>query len=195
MTTQLPSREDAFGLLKQYTADESLVGHALAVEAVMLHMARKHGEETDKWGLVGLVHDLDYHRFPANHCEKTEQILKENDWPEELVRAAISHGYGVCNDVEPVTLLEKTLFAVDELCGFVTACALVRPSKSVLDMQVKSVKKKWKQKSFAAGVNREVIEQGCGMLGVELTDLVADVIAGLREAEQNSAWHPAMGKN
>lgn len=177
-----PTREEALALLKEYNANPALINHALAVEAVMRHIARKReymGEET-KWGIVGLIHDLDYERFPEQHCAKTGEILRERGWPEDYVRAAVSHGWGICSDAEPASDLEKTLFAIDELTGLVTACALVRPSRSVMDMEVSSVKKKWKQKAFAAGADREVILKGAMMLGVELDELIADTIMGMR---------------
>jgi predicted hydrolase (HD superfamily) len=147
-------------------------------------MARKRGKDENKWGVIGLVHDLDYERFPSEHCHKTEEILSAHDWPEEYVRAIISHGWGVCTDVEPVSEMEKVLYAIDELTGLITAVALVRPSKSVMDLQAKSVKKKWKDKRFAAGVNRPIIEKGAEMLAVELTELITDVIMGMRETSQ-----------
>ena len=147
----------------------------------MSYIARKLGEDEEKWGVIGLIHDLDYEKYPEQHCRKTEEILKENDWPEEYIRAVISHGWGICIDVEPRTTLEKTLYAIDELTGLVVTTALVRPSKSVLDMKAKSVKKKFKDKRFAAGVDRSIIEKGAKMLGVELTDLITDTIMGMRE--------------
>jgi predicted hydrolase (HD superfamily) len=131
--------------------------------------------------MIGLIHDLDYEQFPEEHCHKTKTILEEHGWPEEIIRAAISHGWGLCNDVEPETELEKYLYTIDELTGLVAAAALVRPSKSVLDIEINSVKKKWKQKNFAAGVNREIIEKGAVMLGVSLDELIQDVIMGMRD--------------
>ena len=181
MADYTPTRADALELLKQYNQNESLIKHALAVEGVMRHMARKYHEDEEKWGVIGLIHDLDYEKYPEQHCVKTREILEENDWPEEYVRAVISHGWGLCVDVEPRTRLEKTLYAIDELTGLVTACALVRPSKSVMDLKPKSVRKKWKQKGFAAGANREVIARGAEMLGVELNELFDDVIKGMRD--------------
>ena len=181
MTVRVPTRDEAWALLNEFNKNESLIKHALAVEAVMRHMAEKAGGNPDEWGIVGLVHDLDYEQFPEQHCLKTRELLNERDWPAEYVRAIMSHGWGLCTDVEPKTTLEKTLYAVDELVGFVTACALVRPSKSVMDMDAKSVQKKWKQKSFAAGVNREVIEKGAALLGVDLRVLIEEVIAGMRK--------------
>jgi predicted hydrolase (HD superfamily) len=145
-------------------------------------MARKHGEDAEVWGVIGLIHDLDYEQYPEEHCAKSAEILRERGWPEEAIRAVASHGWGICTDVEPHSLLEKTLFAVDELTGLVAATALVRPSRSVLDMTAKSVKKKWKDKQFAAGVDRAVIERGAAMLGVEIPQLITDTIMGMRDA-------------
>jgi len=175
-----PTREDAITLLKQYNQNESLIKHALAVEGVMRYMARKRGEDEEKWGVIGLIHDLDYERYPEQHCHKTEEILMQNGWPEEYIRAVVSHGYGICTDVEPQSDLEKVLFAIDELTGLVVTTALVRPSRSVMDVKAKSVKKKWKDKRFAAGVDRSVIEKGAQMLGMELTDLISDTILGMQ---------------
>jgi len=180
-----PSREEAFSLLRRYNKNEGLIKHALAVEAVMRYYARKKGYDQEQWGVIGLIHDLDYEQFPDQHCRKTEEILNGEAWPAEYVRAVVSHGWGICTEVEPQSELEKMLYAIDELTGLVTATALVRPSRSVLDMTAKSVRKKWKDRSFAAGVNRDVIEKGAGMLGVELGELITDVIMGMRDvAEQ-----------
>jgi len=179
-----PSREEAFSLLKEYNKSEGLIKHALAVEAVMRYCARKRGEDEEKWGVIGLAHDLDYEQFPEQHCRKTEEILTCHNWPAEYIRAVMSHGWGICTDVEPQSELEKVLYTVDELVGLVVATALVRPSRSVLDMKANSVKKKWKEKSFAAGVNRDVIEKGTEMLGVELDEIIDDVIMGMREVAE-----------
>jgi len=184
MAEHVPTRDEALTLLRQYNKNEALIKHALAVEAVMRYCARKRGQDAELWGLVGLVHDLDYEQFPQQHCHKSGQILREQGWPEEYIRAVMSHGWGICTDVEPRTDLEKTLYAMDELTGLVAATALVRPSKSVLDTTAKSVKKKWKEKSFAAGVNREVIEKGAALLGTDLNQLIEDAIAGMREAAE-----------
>ena len=177
-----PTREEGLELFRKYNKSDSLYRHALSVEAVMRYMARKHGEDEEKWGVIGLVHDLDYEMYPEQHCKMTEAIMKEEGWPEEYIRAVISHGWGICSDTEPVSLLEKTLFAVDELTGLVTTSALVRPSRSVLDMEARSVLKKWNDRKFAAGVDRSVIEKGAAALGVTLDDLVKDTIMGMREA-------------
>lgn len=181
MTGNEPTREVALALLKRYNENDALIKHALAVEAVMRYAARKRGEDEEKWGVIGLVHDLDYEKFPEEHCRKTEEILRENDWPEEYIRAVLSHGWEICTDVEPQTDVEKTLYAMDELTGLVAATALVRPSRSVLDVKPKSVKKKWKEKSFAAGVNRDVIEKGAAMLGTDVQQLIEDAIAAMQE--------------
>lgn len=177
----IPSRHAALDLLRTYNQSQRLIKHALAVEGVMRYMARKYGEDEDVWGVVGLIHDLDYEQFPDQHCQKTAAILRENHWPEDLIRAVISHGWGICTDVEPKSRLERVLFAIDELTGLVATSALVRPTKSVMDMQAKSVKKKWKDKRFAAGVDRSIIEKGAGLLGVALDDLITDTIMGMRE--------------
>jgi predicted hydrolase (HD superfamily) len=182
MTEAQPTREEALLLLKKYNTNAGLIKHALAVEAVMRYCARKRGQDENKWGIIGLIHDLDYEKFPEQHCRKTEEILVGENWPADYIRAVLSHGWGICTDIEPQSELEKVLYAVDELTGLVAATALVRPSSSVLDMNAKSVKKKWKDKSFAAGVNREVIEKGAELLKMELNELITDVIMGMREA-------------
>ena len=182
--TRIPTRDEAWQLLVEYVPSDSLQRHALAVEAVMRHLARKQGEDEEMWGLVGMAHDIDYERFPDQHCVKAREILDQHGWPEAYVRAVVSHGWGLCSDVEPVSTLEKTLYAIDELTGLVTAAALVRPSRSVLDLPVKSVMKKWKDKSFAAGVDRAVIEKGAAMLGVDLASLTESTIEGMRTAAE-----------
>ena len=181
MPTITPTRNIAFDLFKRYNKSESLIKHALSVEGVMRYMAKKNGEDEEKWGIIGLVHDLDYEIYPDQHCTMTEKILRENNWPEEYIRAILSHGWGLASDVKPVSLLERTIYAIDELTGLVATSALVRPSKSVLDMEARSVKKKWNDKKFAAGVDRSVIEKGAEMLGVNLEDLITDCIMGMRE--------------
>ena len=181
MSEGKPTRDEALSLLQEYNQNEALIRHALAVEAVMRFSARKRGEDQEKWGLVGLVHDLDYERFPEKHCHKSEEILRQRGWPDEYIRAVLSHGWGICTDVEPTSDLEKMLYAADELTGLIAATAMVRPSRSVLDLTVKSVKKKWKEKSFAAGVNRQIIEKGAAMLSVGLDELIDDAIMGMRE--------------
>ena len=181
MQEHIPTYDEALLLFKEFNKSESLLKHAYSVEGAMRYMARKGSEDEEKWGIVGLVHDLDYERFPEQHCQKTREVLEERGWPEEYIRAIVSHGWGICSDVEPQTDMEKTLYAVDELTGLIAAVAIIRPSKSITDLEAKSVMKKWKDKSFAAGVNRSVIEKGVVMLGVELRELVTDVIMGMRE--------------
>jgi len=180
MSTKIPTRDMAIDLFKKYNKSDSLLRHALSVEGVMRYMAQKSCNDEEKWGIIGLIHDLDYEMYPDQHCTMTEKILTENNWPEEYIRAVMSHGWGLVTDIEPVSLLEKTIYAIDELTGLVATSALVRPSKSVMDMEARSVKKKWKDKKFAAGVNRSVIEKGAEMLGVSLDELITDCIMGMR---------------
>jgi putative nucleotidyltransferase with HDIG domain len=175
-----PTRTSALSLLKQYNQSDSLIKHALAVEAVMRHFAELFNEDVEKWGIIGLVHDLDYEKYPEQHCTMTRTILEEQQWPEEYIRAIISHGWGICSDTEPVHIMEKVLFTIDELTGLITAAVLVRPSRSILDLEVKSVKKKWNQKGFAAGANREVIEKGAAMMGKDLDYIIQETINGMR---------------
>ena len=184
MNESIPTREQAYELLTRYNKNESLIKHALAVEGVMRYFARKYGEDEEKWWIIGLVHDLDYEKYPDQHCRKSEEILREEGWPEEYIRAVISHGWGICSDVKPETRLEKVLYAIDELTGLIVAAALVRPSKSVMDLKAKSIKKKWKEKRFAAGVDRSIIEKGAEMLGVDLSELITDTIMGMREVAE-----------
>lgn len=195
MTSVTPTRGSALELFRKYNSSESLMKHALAVEGVMRYMARKAGEDEEKWGIIGLIHDLDYEKYPEQHCTMTKKILEENQWPEEYIRAVISHGWGLVTDVEPQTLLEKTIFAMDELTGLVTTSALVRPSRSVMDMEARSVKKKWNDKRFAAGVDRSVIEKGAQMLGVSLDELITDCIMGMREVAEEIGLPPQPPNN
>lgn len=181
----IPNREEAYELLKKYNKDESLIKHALSVEAVMLHFAELFEEDKEKWRIIGLVHDLDYELYPEEHCRKTKEILEKRNWPQDYIRAIQSHGWKLCTDVEPIEKMEKVLYTIDELTGLITATALVRPSKSILDMKVKSVKKKWNQKSFAAGVNREVIENGANMLGMELTEVIEETIKAMQKVAED----------
>lgn len=181
----VPTRIIAFDLFKKYNKSESLLKHALSVEGVMRYMAKKAGEDEDKWGIVGLIHDLDYEMYPEQHCTMTEKILKENNWPQEYIRAVLSHGWGLASDIEPLTLMEKTIYAIDELTGLVATSALVRPSKSVMDMEARSVKKKWNDKKFAAGVDRSVIEKGAVMLGLSIDELITDCIMGMRNVAED----------
>ena len=176
-----PSRDEAWALFCEFNDTQSLRKHALAVEGVMRYFARKRGGDEDLWGVCGMLHDLDWEKFPEKHCEKSREILSERAFPEEVVRAVVSHGWKICTDVEPHSDLERCLYAVDELAGLISAVALVRPSRSVLDMQPKSVTKKWRDKSFAAGVDRAIIERGAEMIGMEIPELISETIAGMRE--------------
>jgi putative nucleotidyltransferase with HDIG domain len=179
-----PSRSEAFDLLCEYNKQDSLIRHGLAVEAVMEHFAEKAGEEREKWAVIGLCHDLDYEQYPDQHCTMTRKILEEKNWPESYIRAIISHGWGLCSDVEPLEYLEKVLFATDELTGLITACVYVRPSKSILDLTTKSVMKKWNTRAFAAGANRDVIAKGADMLGMKIEDLVDETILAMQKAAE-----------
>jgi predicted hydrolase (HD superfamily) len=181
-TEHIPNRAEALALLQEYNQSDSLLKHAYSVEATLRHFAAHFGEDVEKWGVVGLVHDLDYEKFPEQHCHKTREILEQHGWPAEYVRAVISHGWGICNDIEPQTKLEKTLYTIDELTGLIKAVALMRPSRSLSDLETKSVMKKWKDKTFAAGVDRSLIEKGCLMLGMDLSEVITLSIAGMRQA-------------
>lgn len=179
-----PTRTEAMALLQEYNQQESLIRHGLAVEAVMRYFAEKEGADVEKWGIIGLCHDLDYDRYPDQHCTMTRKILEENNWPESYIRAIVSHGWGICSDVEPIEYLEKVLFATDELTGLITACVYVRPSKSILDLTTKSVMKKWNTRAFAAGANRDVIAKGAGMMGKTVEELVEETIAAMQKAAE-----------
>jgi predicted hydrolase (HD superfamily) len=181
MAVEIPTRAEAWQLLCEYNDSEVLRRHALAVEGVMRRFARQRGADEELWGIVGLLHDLDYERYPDEHCRQTERILRAHDYPEHLIHAVLSHGWGGCTSIEPEGDMECVLYAIDELTGLVAATALVRPNKSIYDTSVKSVMKKWKNARFAAGVNRRVIAAGAERLGLDLAELIADVIAGMQE--------------
>lgn len=182
----MPTREDAFALLKQYNKDAFHIRHALTVESVMRYFARELGyaDEEEFWGTVGLLHDLDFELYPSEHCIKEQEILRDNGYDESLIHAVASHGYKLTVDIEPEHLMEKVLYAVDELTGLIGAVAIMRPSKSYLDLELKSVKKKYKNANFAAGCSREVIERGAEMLGWTLDELITRTISALREFEK-----------
>ena len=175
------SREEAWNLLTEYTKTPALRRHALAVEAAMRRFAALSGEDEEVWGAAGLLHDLDYETFPEEHCKKAEEIMREHGVDEVYIRAMNCHAYGICTDEKPESAMEKTLYTIDELTGLINALCLMRPSKSVLDLEVKSVKKKFKDKSFAAGVNRDTIRNGCEMLGMTLDDVIRETIEGMKE--------------
>ena len=174
------SREEAWELLTEYTKTPALRKHALAVEAVMCHFARLNGEDEEVWGVAGLLHDLDYEKFPEEHCKKAEEIMRERGIDDVYIRAMNCHAYGICTDIKPESKMEMVLFTIDELTGLINALCLMRPSKSVLDLEVKSVKKKFKDRSFAAGVNRDVVRSGCELLGMELDDIIRETIEGMK---------------
>jgi len=182
----MPTREEAWQLLKEYTSNQNLIRHMLAVEAAMRAYARKFGEDEERWGLVGLIHDFDYERYPdlsvEGHPVVGARLLRERGWPEGMVHAVLAHA-GEYTGVRPESRLEKALVAVDELTGFLVAVALVRPSKDIRDItDIKSVKKKWKDRAFAAAVNREEIEHACQELGVDLwTEHVPLVLGAMQE--------------
>ena len=184
MSSEL-TREEAWQLLKEYNKDHFHLQHAVTVEGVMRYFAEKlgYGSEEDFWGIVGLLHDLDFEMYPDEHCIKEQEIMRERGIDERIIHAAASHGYALTVDIKPEHEMEKVLYAVDELTGLIGAAALMRPSKSVQDMEVSSVKKKYKSKSFAAGCSREVIERGAEMLGWELSDLIGQTILAMRSCE------------
>ena len=184
MSSEL-TREEAWQLLKEYNKDHFHLQHAVTVEGVMRYFAEKlgYGSEADLWGIVGLLHDLDFEMYPDEHCIKEQEIMRERGIDERIIHAAASHGYALTVDIKPEHEMEKVLYAVDELTGLIGAAALMRPSKSVQDMEVSSVKKKYKNKNFAAGCSREVIERGAEMLGWELSDLIGQTILAMRSCE------------
>ena len=177
------TREEAMALLKKYNQEPFHIQHALTVEGVMRWFAKEDQEDEEFWGIAGLLHDVDFEKWPDQHCKKAPDLLAEIGASEELVHAVCSHGYGICSDVEPELLMEKIMFAADELTGLIWAAALMRPSKSVMDMEVKSIKKKFKDKRFAAGCSREIIQKGADMLGWELTELFEKTLEAMRSCE------------
>ena len=174
------TREQAWELLKKYNKEPFHLHHAVTVEGVMRYYAAKKGYDPEFWGLCGLLHDIDFEMWPEEHCIKAPELLAEIDAPEDLVRAVCSHGYGICTDIEPQHEMEKFLFAADELTGLIGAAIILRPSHSCKDMDVKSVKKKYKDKRFAAGCDRTIIARGAEQLGWELTDLFAEVLEAMQ---------------
>ncbi|WP_304507236.1 hydrolase [Anaerotignum sp.] len=181
------TRDEAWELLTQFNKDPFHLRHGETVESVMRYFARElgYGDEEEFWGNVGLLHDLDFEIYPNEHCIKCQEIMKEHDLEESLIHAVASHGYGICCDVEPTHEMEKVLFAVDELTGLIGAAALMRPSKSVQDMELKSVKKKFKDKAFAAGCNRDVIRRGAEQLGWELDELLTKTLEAMKADPKN----------
>ena len=180
-------RQEALQLLRKYNGEPFHIMHALTVEGVMRWYAKElgYGDEEEFWGLVGLLHDIDFEKYPEQHCQKAPELLKEINADDAFIHAVVSHGYGLCSDVEPKHEMEKVLFAADELTGLIWAAAKMRPSKSVQDMEVKSLKKKFKDKSFAAGCSRDVIRQGAERLGWELPELFEKTILAMRSCEES----------
>ena len=180
-------RDDALKLLMQYNKDSFHLQHALTVEGVMKWYAAElgYGEDAEYWGIVGLLHDIDFEMYPEEHCLKAPELLKAGGVSEDIIHAVCSHGYGITVDIKPEHQMEKVLYAADELTGLIWAAALMRPSKSTKDMEVKSLKKKYKDKKFAAGCSREVIEKGAEMLGWELPELWEQTILAMRSSEDS----------
>ena len=184
----IPTREQALDLLRQYNKDESHIHHALAVEAAMRHFAALYHEDPDLWGVAGILHDIDWEQTaptPDRHCHLAPDILRQANVDESIIHAVQSHGYGICTDIEPANNLERTLFTIDELTGLIITAGLVRPSKSLADLELKSVKKKWKDKAFARGVNRDIIKQGAERMNMPLDDVINETISALRPVEKS----------
>ena len=176
-------REKALEILKKYNKEEFHIRHALTVEGVMRYFAKEMTEDLEYWGIVGLLHDVDFEMYPEEHCIKCVELLKENGVEDKIIHSICSHGYGLCSDIKPEHIMEKILFATDELTGLIWAATKMRPSKSTKDMEVSSLKKKFKDKKFAAGCSRDVIKQGAEMLGWELDTLFEKTILAMREDE------------
>lgn len=183
----LPTREEAWALLTKYNEGAFHLAHAQMVEGVMRWYAKQLGykQDVDFWGIVGLLHDLDFEKYPREHCIKQQEIMREHNIDERIIRATASHGYAITVDIRPQHEMEKVLYAVDELTGLIGAVALMRPSKSVADLELKSVKKKYRNANFAANCSREVIERGAKMLGWDLDYLIESTILAMRSVEQN----------
>ena len=179
------TRDEALALLLEYNSEPFHIRHALTVEGVMRYFARTlgYGDEEDFWGLVGLLHDLDFERWPEEHCVKSQALMRERGLDERLIRATASHGWGLTVDIRPEHEMEQVLYAADELTGIIFAAGLMRPSRSIQDMNLKSLKKKFKDKKFAAGCSREVIEAGARLLGWELPDLLERTLEGMKADE------------
>lgn len=179
-------RQEALELLREYNKEPFHLQHGFTVEGVMRWYADElgYGEEADFWAITGLLHDIDFELYPQQHCQKAPELLRKGGVSEEMVRAVCSHGYGICSDTRPEHEMEKVLFAVDELTGLIGAAALMRPSKSVMDMEASSIKKKFKDKKFAAGCSRDIIRQGAENLGWELNDLFEKTILAMRSCEE-----------
>ncbi len=178
------TRQVALDTLTTYTKSDALLRHAYAVEGVMRRFAREFGEDEAYWGMIGLLHDVDYEQWPEEHLQVAPRLLQEAGFDEDVVHAVLSHGWGLCSDVKPEKKMEIVLYTIDELTGLITAAAYMRPSRSVMDMEVSSVKKKFKDKGFAAGVNRDVIKNGCEMLGMTLEEVMEKSLLGMRDVHE-----------
>ncbi len=174
------TREEAFSIYRTYNNSQTLLKHALSVEAVMRRFGEYYNEDVEYWGIVGLLHDIDYEKYPDEHCKKAPALLKEHNISDDMIHAIVSHGWGICCDVKPELQMEKVLYTIDELTGLITATALMRPSLSLSDLGVKSVMKKWKTKGFSQGVDRDLILGGCEMLNIELNEVISLSIEGMR---------------
>ncbi len=178
----MPTLQEADELLKQYIQSQNLRHHCMAVSAVMGHFATQYDEQNvEKWKIIGLIHDLDWELYPDEHCFKTAEILRERNWPEDYIRAVMSHGWKICTDVKPEDYMEKVLYAVDELTGLIIAVALVRPSRSLLDVKPSSIRKKWNATGFAAGADRTIIESGAMMMGMPLDELIQQSLDAMQK--------------
>ncbi len=173
------SREEALALLQEYNKSDSLVKHGMAVEGVMKHFAELLNEDVEYWGIIGLLHDLDYEQYPDEHCVKVVEILKERGIGEDVIRSIVSHGYGICSEVKPEHIMEKVLYTIDELTGLINASVLMRPTKDIKELEFKSLNKKFKTASFASGVDREVILKGCELLDMEFKYVAEETVKGM----------------
>ncbi len=185
MTSKI-TREEALKLLREYNKEAFHIQHGLTVEYVMRWYAKEmgYGEDEEYWGITGLLHDIDFEQYPQQHCQKAPELLRKGGVGEDMIHSICSHGYGICSEEEPVHEMEKVLFAVDELTGLIGAAALMRPSKSVMDMEVSSIKKKFKDKRFAAGCSREIIKKGAEQLGWDMNELFEKTILAMRSCEE-----------
>ncbi|MCL2383568.1 MAG: HDIG domain-containing protein [Oscillospiraceae bacterium] len=175
------NREEAYNMLKRNMAKPNLIKHCLAVEAVMRHFAELNNEDVEYWGNIGLLHDIDYEKYPEEHCEKCVEILQGENVSEEIIKSILSHGYGLCTDVMPEEFMEKVLITIDQLTGFIIACALIIPSKKLADVELASMLKKWKKKDFAAGTQRERIEHWTAELGYTLEYMLEETLAAMKK--------------
>jgi len=173
-------REEALEILRKYNENKNLIKHGIAVESAMRRFAEINNEDIEYWGFVGLLHDIDYGMYPEQHCKKCVDILQQEGFSEDIIRSIQSHGYGICVDVKPEKFMEKVLYTVDELTGLIIATALMKPNKTLEEVDLESVKKKWKKKDFAAGVDRELIQKGADMLGLELDYIIEQTLIGMK---------------